>query len=82
MDPRIVLGSAEAQVGAVKAGFGIAQLATWLIKDELDRGDLVEILPQWATVGLPLHLVWPIRRQLSPKVDALLEALTQGLRID
>jgi DNA-binding transcriptional LysR family regulator len=80
--PRIVLGSAEAQVGAVKAGFGIAQLATWLIKDELARGELVEILPALATAGLPLHLVWPRSRQLSPKVNALLEALTAGLQID
>jgi DNA-binding transcriptional LysR family regulator len=82
MEPRIVLGSAEAQVGAVKAGFGIAQLATWLVKDELDRGELVEILPDLATAGLPLHLVWPRSRQLSPKVDALLETLTNGLRIE
>ena len=82
MAPRIVLGSAEAQVGAVKAGFGIAQLATWLIEDELARGDLVEILPGLATVGLPLHLAWPRSRQLSPKVNALLDALTEGLRID
>jgi DNA-binding transcriptional LysR family regulator len=82
MEARIVLGSAEAQVGAVRAGFGIAQLATWLIKDELASGELVEILPQSATAGLPLHLVWPRSRQLSPKVNALLEALTAGLRID
>ncbi|MEG3086259.1 LysR family transcriptional regulator [Sphingomonas sp. PB4P5] len=82
MAARIVLGSAEAQVGAVKAGFGIAQLATWLIKDELERGELVEILPDLATTGLALHLLWPRRRQLSPKVDALLAALTAGLRID
>jgi len=82
MSGRIVLGSAEAQVGAVKAGFGIAQLATWLIKEELARGELVEILPDLATDGLPLHLVWPRSRQLSPKVDALLEMLASGLRID
>lgn len=81
MDARIVLGSAEAQVGAVKAGFGIAQLATWLIKDELARGELVEILPDLSTAGLPLHLVWPRSRQLSPKVAALLEALTTELAI-
>ncbi|TXC72347.1 LysR family transcriptional regulator [Sphingomonas ginsenosidivorax] len=81
MEPRIVLGSAEAQVGAVKAGFGIAQLATWLIEDELARGELVEILPDRATAGLALHLVWPRRRQLSPKVNAVLDALTTGLRI-
>ena len=82
MTGRIVLGSAEAQVETVKAGFGIAQLATWLIKDELASGELVEILPDLATVGLPLHLVWPRRKQLTPKVDALLETLTQGLRIE
>lgn len=82
MEARIILGSAEAQVGAVKAGFGIAQLATWLIKHELERGELVEILPDLATRGLPLHLVWPRSRQLVPKVDALLETLTDGLRID
>lgn len=82
MEGRIVLGSAEAQVGAVKAGFGVAQLATWLIKDELSRGELVEILPHLATDGLPLHLVWPRSRQLSPKVDALLDVLANGLRID
>lgn len=81
MTPRIVLGSAEAQVGAVKAGFGIAQLATWLIKDDLARGDLVEILPEAATVGLALNLVWPRSRQLIPKVNALLEDLAAGLQI-
>jgi DNA-binding transcriptional LysR family regulator len=81
MTPRIVLGSADAQVGAVKAGFGIAQLATWLIEAELASGELVEILPDRATAGLPLHLVWPRRRQLSPKVNAVLDALTEGLRI-
>jgi len=69
-------------VETVKAGFGIAQLATWLIKAELASGELVEILPDLATVGLPLHLVWPRRKQLTPKVDALLELLTQGLRIE
>lgn len=81
MEGRMILGSAEAQVGAVKAGFGIAQLATWLIRDELARGHLVEILPHMATDGLPLHLVWPRSRQLIPKVDALITMLSEGLSI-
>lgn len=82
MAGRITLGSAEAQVGAVKAGHGIAQLATWLIKTELARGELIEILPDQATAGLPLHLVWPKTRQLSPKIDALLTLLTEKLSIN
>lgn len=78
---RVVVGNGEAQVGAVVAGCGVAQLATWLIEDELRRGALVEILPPLATPGLPLHLVWQRSRQLLPKVAALLELLGSGLRI-
>lgn len=80
--PRMVLGSGEGQVEAVKAGMGIAQLATWLIADDLARGDLVEVLPGSATAGLPLHIVWPESRQRSPKVNALITHLKAHLSID
>lgn len=82
MDGRIVLGSAEAQVCAVKAGCGIAQLATWLIEAELRSGELVEILPELATDGLALDIVWPKSRRLQPKVDALIKLFADKLRVD
>ncbi|MBO1078337.1 LysR family transcriptional regulator [Roseomonas haemaphysalidis] len=81
MAGHMTLGSAEAQVRAVKAGLGVAQLATWLIRDELRRGELVEILPAHATEGLTLHLVWPRSRQLNPKVHAFIETLAEELHI-
>lgn len=81
VDGRIILGSAEAQVGAVKAGCGIAQLATWLIGEELRSGELTEILPELATEGLGLDIVWPKSRQLQPKVSALIALLGGELRI-
>lgn len=82
MEARIVVGNAEAQVAAVKAGCGIAQLATWLVSDEIARGELVQVLPALATDGLPLNLAWPVGRQLLPKVDVVLERLATELRID
>lgn len=81
MEGRMIVGSAEAQVRAVKAGFGVAQLATWLIEEELKKGELVELLPHMSTDGLPLHLVWPLRRRLSPKVDALISLMQEHLKI-
>lgn len=81
MEGRITVGNGEAQVAAVKAGYGIAQLATWLVCDEIARGELVQVLPELATEGLPLNLVWPIGRQLLPKVDAMLELLAAELQI-
>jgi len=53
----------EAQVDAVAAGFGIAQLATWLAADALRDGRVIEVLPQLATEGLPLYLAWPLGKQ-------------------
>ena len=61
------------------AGCGIAQLPTWLIKQPLADGALVEVLPHLASEGLPIHLVWPKNRQDLPKVRVLLDALAQGL---
>ncbi|MBA0282566.1 LysR family transcriptional regulator [Stenotrophomonas maltophilia] len=79
---RLVVGSAEAQVAAVEAGFGIAQLATWLVDDALARGSLVSILPALDGRGLPLRLLWPQGRQLLPRVDVALERLAAGLDVD
>ena len=71
----ITLGDAEAQLDAVIAGCGIAQLATWLAGDALRDGRLVQVLPGWEAPGLPLRLVWQTSRQPLPKVDATLEML-------
>lgn len=72
---RMALGDGEAQVAAVVAGLGVAQMATWLMEKELASGELVQILPGLAVEGLPLYVVWPRKKQLTPKVDALLGAL-------
>ena len=59
---------------------GLAQMPTWLVRDALARGELERILPHMQPEGLALTLVWPRRKQLLPKVDALLCALS-GLDI-
>lgn len=78
---RIVLGQAEAQVAAVEAGMGIGQLATWLVEEQIRDGRLVRILPQLATPGLPLHIVWQRSRQHAPKVQALIAHFAEALSI-
>lgn len=78
---RIVLGQAEAQVAAVEAGLGVAQLATWLVERQIRDGRLVQILPELATQGLPLHLVWQRSRQHAVKVKALIAHFEAVLRI-
>ncbi len=78
---RIVLAQAEAQVAAVERGLGIAQLATWLVEQQIRDGRLVRILPLLATQGLPLHIVWQRSREHAPKVQALISHFEASLSI-
>lgn len=81
MHGRAVLGNAEALVGAVEAGLGVAQLATWLVARQIAEGRLVAMLPQLTTQGLPLHIVWQRSRAHAPKVQALIAHLSTTLHI-
>ena len=79
MPARYIVGDGEGQVMTVLAGCGIAQLPTWLIKQHLADGSLVQVLPHLASEGLAINLVWPKSRKALRKVSALLDALTAGL---
>lgn len=81
MECRIVVDHGEAQVDAAAAGLGVAQLATWLAEEHLLAGRLVPVLPDLAVDGLPLHVVWPLSKQLLPKVDGLVNHLATQLQI-
>ncbi|MBA1203260.1 hypothetical protein G7009_16130 [Pseudomonas capeferrum] len=77
--PRIAVGDGEGEVSATLEGYGIAQLPTWLVQRHLDEGRLVEVLPELATEGLPMNLVWLKAREALPKVSTLLDYLQERL---
>ena len=58
---------------AVRDGLGIALLPDWLIKDELDSGDLVQVLPKWKGKDLPIHVVYAGQRVLPTRVSAFID---------
>ena len=74
---RMAVGDAEAQLMAVKAGLGIAQMATWLTREAEAAGELVRLLPEHSVEGLPLTLVWSRKKALTPKMEALLAAMRE-----
>lgn len=49
-------------------GFGMVQTARFMALPHLEAGDLVEVLPQWKPQSVPISLLYPQSRQLSPKV--------------
>lgn len=64
---------------AALAGRGIILQPSFMIAEDLERGDLVEILPQYRGIELGLYAVYPSRKFLSAKVRVLVDFLAAKL---
>lgn len=60
---------------AVREGAGISVLPDFAIKDDLAKGDLIPVLPQWTLSAGGIHAVFPSARFRPVKVRAFVDFL-------
>ena len=77
---QIEIDNGEALRAAALAGAGIIYVPHDLVADDLRDGDLVEILADWRTIELPIHILHPSRRLVPRRVTALIDAIAAGLQ--
>lgn len=58
---------------AAMGGLGIANTAAFIVREELERGALVEVLPGYTPKPRELYALYPQNRHLSPKVRAFVD---------
>jgi len=58
----------SAHLACALQGFGLVQTARFMALPHLQAGELIEVLPQWKPRPVPISLLYPQSRQLSPKV--------------
>ena len=73
-----VKGSLQANTGialrtTALAGLGIASTATFIVHEDLKRGALVRVLPDYAMRPRELYALYPQNRHLSPKVRVFVD---------
>ena len=74
--PAAVFDDGEAIVAGAAASMGIAQVPDYMAADALDRGELVEVMKRYRPAPLPIAIVYPSARRVTPRLKALIEALT------
>jgi DNA-binding transcriptional LysR family regulator len=77
--PRLVCHDFPMLREAALAGLGIARLPEIVVAEDLKRGTLARVLPEWANPQGILHLVFPTRRGLLPAVRAFIDFLAERL---
>jgi DNA-binding transcriptional LysR family regulator len=80
--PRLVANSAVAVHRAALAGLGLAVLSHILVEADLAEGRLVQLMPEFPPARLPIHVVYPSRRNLPLRVRTVLDFLTEFVRQD
>jgi len=72
----------EAVQEAVMHGLGIAVVPTWVFRGEVEEGSLIRILDEFEPAPLPIHVVYPSRRMVTPRARAFIDYLIEEFRND
>lgn len=69
----VSVSAAESLVAAAHMGLGIIQVPRYHLRDSLDNGSLLPLLPQFPSTPMPVSLLYPRNRQLSPRVRVFID---------
>lgn len=78
--PRLEINDAVAALDAAEMGEGITVALSYMVADRIAAGRLVPLLDAFAPAPVPVSLVHPQNRLISPKVRAFVDFATPRLR--
>jgi DNA-binding transcriptional LysR family regulator len=78
--PRLMTDSFNALLAAAVAGVGLAHLPQFVVYQDIQRGELERVLPDFGLGAGLAHVVFPSRRGMVPAVRALIDALVEGFK--
>lgn len=73
INPRLLVNDFSIVKQAVIDGEGIAVLPEYMCLEEINNGELVNILPEWGMPPVDLYALYPQHRVKIPKVKAFLD---------
>ena len=76
---RILVSNADTSVEAARLGFGLAQAPRHRLLRDLAVGSLVEVLAGFPPAPMPISILYPAARQLSPRVRLFVDWLVEVL---
>ena len=78
---RLTCTTIEAITHALLQGHGIAFLPTFIVRDELENGQVVTVLDDYMDQTVTFSMLWPASRFASPKLRVFIDYVVQHMRI-
>ncbi len=77
---RAIVNNAESYIACCSSGLGLIQIPRFDVQHLLDRGVLVEVMPEYRAASMPVSLIYPHRRQRSRRLNAFIEWIEALMR--
>ncbi|MCZ7447226.1 LysR substrate-binding domain-containing protein [Agrobacterium rhizogenes] len=81
MRPAMTINATPAVLTATLAGGGLSVLPDFLVSELLERGALIQVLPDWSLPSGGIHAVYPAARFRPPKVTAFVAMLAAEVKL-
>jgi DNA-binding transcriptional LysR family regulator len=82
MKAAVVVNSTDAYQAACLAGLGLIQAPVRGTRQLVRSGALVEVLTEYTAPAMPISLLYPHRRHVPPRVQAMLQWMEQLVRAE
>lgn len=79
MNAQVSANTAETYIACCLAGMGLIQIPAFDVRDHLMAGELVEVLADWRAPSMPVQIVYPHRRSMSPRAQVFSNWMTELL---
>lgn len=79
--PRFSTDSLFAMREVVQMGMGIGVLSKWLIEEDLNKGDLVQLCKDWQAMKLPVYLIYPQSRHKPAKLQKFIDLIKEQKKL-
>jgi DNA-binding transcriptional LysR family regulator len=80
LEPGFSTNENEGAIAAAVAGIGVTSTNAWACRREMDDELLVRLLPEWATIEIPVFAFYPMGRATRAVGRALVDHLKDDLR--
>jgi len=77
--PRLVTDSLNALHAAALDGLGVTLASSWLMQADVDRGRLIQLLPEWVGATLPVHLVYPYAKYYPARLRRFIDIMRAAM---
>lgn len=77
--PRLCTDSVYTTRRAALAGFGATLISTWIVAEDIAQGRLIQLVPEWHGVSLPVYVVYPYARFYPARLRRFIDLMRKKM---